>query len=362
MVDMHSGWNIGDENAHDIDAWFYLGPMTEHAELDSGHFTLWRGNDDLITEGANYLSRPTPYHLEWGALSFARNTADFTPLGSATPDLEGSELPPPTMLYGDNQMFGALGGERLIQNESPDTRERLARLSAETYPVANRVVWYPEYTGYLGRITDFRDLGAVAITTGDATAAYDPRHVESFQRSFIDVKPDLFIIRDHFRLHDVGRVRMLFHVRQRPQAPGLHVAMGTPEAGILEGEGNRVTIDRGESQAGDLGAVAGDGQDSTSRRSRLRELHRWRQCQHLSARSRVAVEAARLSPPARAHHRRLARRNRNYAGDREGRHGRRDQRRSAWRGAAHRAICPRRARRGGGSQPRRRLENYHPFI
>jgi hypothetical protein len=163
---MRSGWNVGHGDAHDIDAWFYLGPMTEHAETDAGHFTLWRGNDDLITEGANYLSRPTRYHILWSALSLARNTAAFSPAGSAAPDLDGGELPPPTMVYDDGRQFGDVGAERLVKGESDTVRSRLATLSAQAYPVANRIVWYPEYAAYLGRIVDFSDKGAVAIATG----------------------------------------------------------------------------------------------------------------------------------------------------------------------------------------------------
>jgi hypothetical protein len=249
MVDMRSAWNIGHGDASDIDAWFYLGPMTEHAETDAGHFTLWRGNDDLITEGANYLSRPTRYHILWSALSLARNTAVFSPEGGTAPDLEGGELPPPTMVYDDGRQFGDVGAERLVKSESQAARSRLATLSAEAYPVANRVIWYPEYAGYLGRIVDFRDTGPVASAIGDATAAYDSLHVLSFRRSVIDVKPDVFIIRDRFRLSDVGRVRMLFHVRERPDTSGLQVVAGTASAGILEGRGNRVTVTRGRSQA-----------------------------------------------------------------------------------------------------------------
>jgi hypothetical protein len=249
MVDMRSAWNIGDAAAHDIDAWFYLGPMTEHAETDAGDFTLWRGDDDLIVDGEDYFSRPTRYHLLWSALSFARNTAVFSPFGSATPDLDGSELPPPTMVFDDGQAFGDIGAERLVKNESAATRRRLATLSAEAYPVANRIIWYPEYAAYLGRITDFHDGGAVATVTGDATAAYDPRHVESYRRSVIDVTPDIFIIRDRFRLRDVSRVRMLFHTRERPDAAGLRLVKGTAAAGILEATGDRVTVTRGRSQA-----------------------------------------------------------------------------------------------------------------
>jgi hypothetical protein len=249
MVDFRSGWNIGKPEAEDIDAWFYLGPMTEHAETDAGHFTLWRGNDDLITEGANYLSRPTRYHLLWSALSLARNTEVFSPIGSKSPDLDGAELPPPTMIYDDGRQFGDVGAQRLVKSESAATQSRLATLSAEAYPVANRIIWYPEYAAYLGRIYDFSDTGAIAQATGDATAAYAPNHVLSFRRSVIDVKPDVFIVRDRYRLRDVATARMFFHTREKPLVGGLRVVKGGESAGILEGRGDRVTIQRGRSQA-----------------------------------------------------------------------------------------------------------------
>jgi hypothetical protein len=249
MVDMRSGWHIGEAGAHDIDAWFYLGPMTAHSEMDAGHFTLWRGDDDLITEGSDYLSRPTTYHLLWSVLSLARNTAVFAPAGSDAPELEGSQLPIPTMIYDDNRRFGDLGGERLVQGESAAIRARIACLSAAHYPVANRLVWYPEYAGYLGRITRFENGPEIAAVSGDATVAYDPAHVASYRRSVIDVKPDIFILRDRFRLRQVATVRLLFHTRERPEVAGLRVVKGSRDAGILEGEGNRVIIGRGQSQA-----------------------------------------------------------------------------------------------------------------
>ncbi len=249
MVDMRSGWNGAAGKNSDVDAWFYLGPATEHAETDAGHFTMWRGADDLITEGANYLSRPTKYHMLWSALSFARNTAVFSPANSAAPDLEGSQLPPATMVYSDAQLYGDVGAERLVESESGATRAALALASAEAYPVANRVTWYPGSIGYLGAIDDFRDLGAVAIASGDATAAYDPDHVQSYRRSVIYVKPDIFILRDTFALQDVGRVRLLFHHRERADIGAVTVVSGGADAGILEGTGNRATIARGASQA-----------------------------------------------------------------------------------------------------------------
>jgi hypothetical protein len=249
MVDMRSGWNIGKPSAADIDAWFYLGPVTEHAEADAGHFTLWRGNDDLITEGSNYFTRPTKYHLLWEALSFARNTMEFSPAASTLPDLEGGQVPPPPMVYDDGRAFGDIGAERLVKNQDAATRARLALLSAEHYPIANRLIWYTNYAGYLGEITDFRNLPEMATVTGDASAAYDPRHVKSYRRTIIDVKPDVFIIRDRFEVADVDRIRMLFHERERPDAAGLKIIQGTDSAGILETDQNRLTIHRGGSAA-----------------------------------------------------------------------------------------------------------------
>jgi hypothetical protein len=249
MVDMRSGWHIGDPDAHDIDAWFYLGPMTAHAEMDAGHFTLWRGDDDLITEGSNYLSRPTTYHLLWSVLSLARNTAVFAPEGSPAPELEGSQRPIPTMIYDDNRLFGDIGGERLVTGETTATRAHIACLSASRYPVANRLIWYPEYAGYLGQITRFENKPGIAIISGDATVDYDPKHVKFYGRTVIDVKPDVFILHDQFRVRRVGTVRLLFHTRERPIIEGPHVVKGTADAGILEAETNRVTIGRGQSQA-----------------------------------------------------------------------------------------------------------------
>jgi hypothetical protein len=250
MVDFRSGWNIdGAGQSPDIDAWFYLGPATAHAETDAGHFTLWRGADDLITEGANYLSRPTKYHMLWSALSFARNTAVFSPAGTATPDLEGSQLPPATMVYSDAQLYGDVGAQRLVAGESGATRAAALLASAEAYPAANRLIWYPGAIGYLGAIDDVRDLGGVAIAGGDATAAYDPAHVESYRRGVVYVKPDIFIIRDRFALKDDGRVRVLFHHRERADIGAFKIVRGSAEAGILESGGDRITIARGASQA-----------------------------------------------------------------------------------------------------------------
>ena len=250
MVNVRSGWNIGQPRNEDIDAWFYLGPATAHAESDAGHFTLWRGADDLITEGSNYLGRPTKYHVLWSALSFARNTAVFSPAHGALPDLEGSQLPPPTMIYDDGRAFGSVGAQFLVDAvETADFKASQLKLTAEHHPVADRLIWYPGSVGYQGEITDFRDLGQVAIATGDAAAAYDPAHVVAYRRSFVAVKPDVFIIRDAFDLRDVGRIRMLFHHRERPDIAGFNAVKGSAEGGILEKRGDRITIYRGTSQA-----------------------------------------------------------------------------------------------------------------
>lgn len=223
MVNFRPGWSFG-AGAPQAVAWFYVGPRTEHAEPDAGHFTIWRGNDDLIVSGANYFGSPSEYRDRWGGLSFARNTMVFSPAGALEPDRDGSQI---------------------AQIRPGDVK----RLSAARYPVANRLIWYAGAILYQGDITDYRDGGNIVTATGDATAAYDPRYVKRYTRTIVFVPPGLFIIRDVFSLQDVGRVRALFHLRQAPAVARLTPVHGTAAAGILEAQGNRAVVQRGNSVA-----------------------------------------------------------------------------------------------------------------
>ncbi|HSY85619.1 MAG TPA: hypothetical protein VLA85_03535, partial [Verrucomicrobiae bacterium] len=75
------------------------------------------------------------------------------------------------------------------------------------------------------------------------------RHVTRYRRTIIFVRPDLFIIRDEFSLRSVDRVRALFHLRQAPEIAGLRPVQGSAGAGILEAEGDRALVQRGQSRA-----------------------------------------------------------------------------------------------------------------
>ncbi|MEA2779464.1 MAG: hypothetical protein QOK29_1008 [Rhodospirillaceae bacterium] len=220
MVNMRSGWNMGAASASNIDAWFYAGPRTEHAEPDVGHFIIRRGDDDLIVDGANYFGSPSKYKDMWGGLSFARNTMVFSPAGAPDPDRAGSQ-------------------------RTDIIKER----SAERFPLADRLIWHSAAIGDSGEISDFSDDGRVAMATGEGTAAYDPRYVKSYSRTMIYARPNVFILRDRFAVAGVDRIRMLIRSRERPQIPGLQAIRGSADAGILEAQGNTVTILRGQSQA-----------------------------------------------------------------------------------------------------------------
>jgi hypothetical protein len=223
MVNFRSGWNFARPGKPGTVGWYYVGPRTEHAEPDAGHVTIWRGDDDLIVSGANYFGSPSAYRDRWGGLSFSRNTMVFSLAASLQPDRDGSQL-------------------------GPDPGQA-RRLSAEHYPVANRLIWYPGAILYQGAITDYRDEDGIETATGDATAAYDPRHVKRYLRTIVFVSPDLFIIRDRFSLQDVSRVRALFHMRQAPEIAELRLVQGRVGAGILEAEGDRAIVERGQSRA-----------------------------------------------------------------------------------------------------------------
>lgn len=227
MVNLRSGWSFGTGTTArepDITAWFFVGPRTEHAEADAGHIAIWRGNDDLITTGANYFGSPSAYRDRWGGLSFARNTMVFSQSGVAQPDRDGSQI-----------------------TESRPADVKL--LSAARYPVAHRLIWYAGAILYQGGITGYRDENGLVTAVGDGTAAYDPSHVERYTRTVVFVRPGLFIIRDLFALGDVDRVRALFHLRQAPEVAGLQPVQGTAAAGILEAQGSRAVVQRGASAA-----------------------------------------------------------------------------------------------------------------
>jgi hypothetical protein len=239
VVNMRSAWGIADPSAEVVNAWLYAGPRLEHAEPDAGHFVIWRGMDDLIVSGANYFGSPSKYRDQWGGLSFARNTMIFSPAGVNNPDRAGSQ----SMRY-----------------------DKLR--SAARFPVADALVWYRGYAALNAEIIDFRDLGRAVMTTADLTNAYDLRYVQRYRRSVIYVPPDVFIVDDRFTVQDVDRVRMLFHLRERPVIDGMKVLAGSNEAGVLEAQGSKAEALRGASQAtiqvlwpvpADLVAVGGPG-------------------------------------------------------------------------------------------------------
>jgi hypothetical protein len=220
IVDTRSSWVVPQAGRPNIDLWFYAGPKTAHSDPDAGHFTLTRGSDQLIVNGANYYGTPSENIRRWGGTSFARNTMVFSPVGSTHPDRDGSQ----------------------------NAKVPVA-VSAMHYPVSYEEVWYPGEDQYRAEIVEFHADGEHVAATGELSAAYDPEYVKAYQRTIVRLDRNTFLVRDRFDLDGVDRVRMLLHERSKPEASGYRVVRGTANGGILETEGRRVVIARGASEA-----------------------------------------------------------------------------------------------------------------
>ncbi|MFQ5823915.1 MAG: hypothetical protein ACE5JB_07665 [bacterium] len=227
MVHFRSGWNFDPTATDDIMAWFYNGPKPTHSENSQNHFTIWRGDDDLAITGGNYFGSPSKYDDHYFGHAIARNTLIFSPKGSSAPDKDGGQV----------------------------NGKWLQPISSEKYPIADELVWYQGETSYRGEITYFINQPDYAITTGDASIAYDHNHVYTpdgsryFIRDFIYLKPDIFLIRDRFALSDVDNIRWILHSRTKPIYTGTStVIRGSSNAGILEATGNKFAVEKGDSR------------------------------------------------------------------------------------------------------------------
>ncbi|MBW2524283.1 MAG: heparinase II/III family protein [Deltaproteobacteria bacterium] len=228
QVHLRSGWNIANGAGPDTRVWFYNGPRTTHSRASQNHFTVWRGDDDLIITGGNYYGSPSDYEDRYFGHAIARNTVLFTPNGSTAPDVEGGQI---------------------------NTRG-LQPWSGDRYPLAHELVYYLGETSYRGELVVFDDTPLRTILSGDAGIAYDHDHVWSadgslyYLRDFVYLKDDVILVRDRFAVQDVSAVRAVFHTRAKPTIDAsLSVVEGNADAGILEGAARRLTIERGQSAA-----------------------------------------------------------------------------------------------------------------
>jgi hypothetical protein len=235
MVNFRSGWQQPEHQLPDVNAWFYAGPLGDHADCDAGDFTLSRGDDKILLRGNNYLGSPSIYKQEYQHLSFSRNTMNFAPTGLSDPDKRGSAAIAP------NTQQPA--GVTLPTLDEDDT----------AYPVASWDMFEKEDPVFnQGKITSFggenNSLASYAVS--DIAAAYNPTYVTGYQRTVVFVKPRTYIIRDTFDVNSVDRVRMLFHHPIKPTASGLTPEPGSSAtAGILTGVQNTYTVTVGSSTA-----------------------------------------------------------------------------------------------------------------
>lgn len=220
MVHARSSWKTDSDVVH---SWFFNGPAVEHSGQSQNHYTIWRGDDPLIMKGGNYLGSPSAYKNRYHARTISNNSLLFSPMGSDRPDNDG----------GQDWSFVSLD------------------VSAEKYPVADRVGSWRGQHRYRGEIIHFKVAGQYMLVSGDAAVAYNPVNVFGYVRDFVYLKPEIFLIRDRFSTSGVATIRSLIHSRYQPIVAGTPVIVeGDSTAGILEIVSDRFRLQNGASEAG----------------------------------------------------------------------------------------------------------------
>jgi hypothetical protein len=209
-VNLRSGFNYGEIGVpDDFTMWIYSGGDTSHSRESQGHFELWRGMDDLVIRGGNYMGTPS-YWVNYFGESFARNTMGFVPAGSATPDKDGG------------------------QSESKYT----SALDWQYYPYNSQYThngsgWH--VARFRGNISFFNDETQYTITTANIGQSY--AQVNFYKRDFIYIKPDVIVINDRFdtiAVKNIGTLRWYLHTRNKPLFNGVEtIIQGDSTAGIL---------------------------------------------------------------------------------------------------------------------------------
>jgi hypothetical protein len=219
MVHTRSSWSADSDTVH---SWFFNGPATGHSGESQNHFVIWRGDDPLILQGGGYLGSPSTYHSHYYLPTVSDNSVLFSPIAAGSPDHDGGQ-----------------------SSEYSSTE-----LNEEHYPVAERVGSYSGQHRYRGEVVHFQESGQYLVASGDASAAYNPDHVNVYIRDFVYLRPDVFLIRDRYEATGVATVRSLIHSRSRPIHDGDEtIVQGGANAGIVETDAGAFRLHRGSSFA-----------------------------------------------------------------------------------------------------------------
>ncbi len=195
VVSFRSGWNHKSTTAVDVNALFHVGHTDAHDSRKVGHIQIWRGDDELVSNGCNYLGSPSDYADNWGSLSFSKNCL----------------------------LFQASGASEKASCQTDGSWSR----SAEDMPNPVRLLWYAGGVSAVGcsvaggTLIDYRDDGRAVIATTDLALCYDPAKVSRYTRTVVYLAPGIFLLWDRWACTGIARVRSRFFSRGAPSQAGL---------------------------------------------------------------------------------------------------------------------------------------------
>jgi hypothetical protein len=191
VVLSRSSWAAPDTT--DVSAFLSVGHVGQHDCPRGGHLNVWRGKDELLSSGSNYLGSPSQNKDNWEKRSWSHNCLHFRPSSGATPEKDGSQT----------LTFPWVKSSELAPNP--------VRLH---YFASDSVIDAPY--SLAGRLWDYRDNGDVLIATADLTKCYDPARVTRYWRTLIHVRPGDFLLWDRWACTGTSSVDARFFSRQEP--------------------------------------------------------------------------------------------------------------------------------------------------
>ena len=186
---LRSGWDLSEKSTDTVAA-FYCRPAEAHTHLDVGHFTIWRGTDQLVGRGGYYWGTQNAYHH-----NFFTRTAAHNCVLIQDPDEPVQGVSNQTTINDGGQVRG----------------------DPSHYPISYKLLMGNNPYFYRGELRNFFDEPQFTYLFADLTPAYTEHKARNVSRAFLWLKPSTFVVCDQVTATKAEfPKRWLLHTANRP--------------------------------------------------------------------------------------------------------------------------------------------------
>jgi hypothetical protein len=183
---------------------------TSHQHLDVGHFTIYRGLDELAGDGGHYDGFGTDHDVNYHLRSIAHSTVLVHNPDEIWPGIRAGHV------------RGNDGGQhhRWPHHNGAVADAAAWRRGEEVYDIAD-VIAYQDYGDYL-------------YIAADGARAYSPAKLRRFTRQILFLRPGTFVIVDRVESTDPAFEKTwLLQAGQRPQRRGEHLVISNGDSRLF---------------------------------------------------------------------------------------------------------------------------------